>query len=81
MAVRARRPGAGRLGGGRLDREFGGGRGEQTGTGRLAGIERGGQGRLGFRQAFAATSADPEFSGKIAQRVCAASDGGSDLSV
>ena len=48
---------------------------------RLAGIERGGQRRFGFGQAFPATRADAQFPGEVAQAGRAAFDGGSDLSV
>ena len=47
----------------------------------LAGIERGGQCRFGFRQAFPATCADAQFPGEVAQASRAAFDGGTDLSV
>jgi hypothetical protein len=64
-----------------LEYEFGGGGREQMRPCRVASVERGGQSRLGFGQAFPTTSADAQIPGEVAQTTRAAFDGGADLSV
>ena len=71
---------AGRAPGRLLECEFWDGGREQMWPS-LAGVERGGQRRFGFGQAFPATSADAQFPREVAQATRAAFDGASDLSV